>query len=83
MRGVRPVAWLALVVATGVSATTPAQTDDAVTDVSLLSLVEYGYAGEDLESRSVQVYRIPVGIGLRDEVEHGWGLKLMLPVSIF
>lgn len=51
--------------------------------VSLFYLAEYGAVGQkSVDVRSVQIYRIPIGIRVRDEADHRWGLKLTLPVSI-
>lgn len=53
-----------------------------VDGIGLALLAEYGGPGEGVSGSSVQVYRIPIGIRIRDEAERDWGLKLMLPVSI-
>ncbi len=51
--------------------------------IRLALLAEYGAVDQKtVEGRSVQIYRIPIGFRLRDEADHRWGLKLMLPVSI-
>jgi hypothetical protein len=76
---------IAVMLVIAVSGRVAVAQDPAGSDLDLVSLFylsEYGGPGEGVSGSSVQVYRIPIGIRMRDEVERGWGLKLMLPVSI-
>lgn len=73
---------LAVVVSGGVAHAQDAEVRD-LDPISLFYLAEYGAVDQKtVEGRSVQIYRIPIGIRVRDEADHRWGLKLMLPVSI-
>jgi hypothetical protein len=82
-RRIQAIALLLVVAAPGGVVHAQGTTEPGLDLVSLFYLAEYGAVDEkNLEGRSVQVYRIPIGIRMRDEVERGWGLKLMLPVSI-
>ncbi len=51
-------------------------------------LLHFGFASQvgsgvyDVNGRTVQIYRIPVGVRLRSLEDNDWGLKLSFPVTI-
>jgi hypothetical protein len=52
-------------------------------DLGPLWRLPFAAAGvSDIEARSLQLYRIPVSIPLRDAEAHAWGLDLTLPVTL-
>jgi hypothetical protein len=83
---VRALTWrlvAAAVIVASAGASGAQEGGDPETDlVRVLYAAEYGVYGNDLEGSSLQIYRIPIAIKLRDEEERGWGLRLTMPVSL-
>ncbi len=73
-----PSLWLALVVG---GLAVPAAAQDEGLDPLLFSLPEDGQI-EDVESRSFQIYRIPLSYSVRDVEDRPWGLRITFPVSL-